>query len=399
MLKRIIPFILIFVFVFTACGNEGGSSDVKESTEKSETEYSGELFKGVWLSYIELKAKGKTESEYKAQIEETFKNMKEMNTTDVFVHARAFSDALYSSSLFALSDYTVTKDGKRIDVLETALALGEKYEMNIHAWVNPYRAFTKEEAEKISDCTVKDWTEQESENVFEAGERYYLRPDSAEVRSLVVGGVREILEKYPQISGIHIDDYFYPENCGDFDKTAYEEYISSGGGLSLSDWRRENVNSLVSGIYAAVKSFGGEKLFSVSPSGDIQKDINTFYADVKLWCSTKGYCDMIIPQVYFGFDNENMPFCQTVDSWAALTENSDVKLVIGLALYKCGETDEFAGESGKNEWCENSDVLSRQAEYIKRKKLCGYSLYSASFINFSESFCAEELHNLKSVIY
>ncbi len=397
--KKIICLILIFIFAFTACVNESGSSEENETSQKSETEFTDEFFKGIWLSYLELNAQDKTESEYKSQLEETFKNMKEMNTTDVFVHARAFSDALYNSSLFPFSDCTLTADGKRIDVLEIALNLGKKYEMNIHAWVNPYRAFTKQEAETLSDCSIKQWLREENTNVFESGDRYYLRPDSAEVRSLVVGGVREILEKYPDLSGVHIDDYFYPENCGDFDKTSYEKYVLSGGSLSLADWRRENVNSLVSGIYAAVKSSGSEKLFSVSPSGDIEKDVNTFYADVKLWCSTKGYCDMIIPQVYFGFDNEKLPFCQTVDSWAALTEDTDVKLVIGLALYKCGKVDEFAGEKGKNEWLENSDVLSRQVEYIKQKNLCGYSLYSASFINFSESFYSEQLQNLKSMIY
>ena len=139
------------------------------------------------------------------------------------------------------------------------------------------------------------------------------------------------------------------------------------------------------------------KIFSISPCGNIEKNVNTLYADVELWASQKGYCDMLIPQVYFGFENESQPFCSTVDEWARLTEESEVRLVIGLALYKCGQEDIYAGK-GSKEWTENNDIISRQAEYVREKKLDGYSLYSASFVNFSESFLSKELDMLKSVI-
>ncbi len=57
------------------------------------------------------------------------------------------------------------------------------------------------------------------------------------------------------IDGIHFDDYFYPYPISgwDFpDDVLYSDYVSSGGDLGLDDWRRNNVNNMVSNIYDAV---------------------------------------------------------------------------------------------------------------------------------------------------
>ncbi|MBQ4011447.1 MAG: hypothetical protein II602_02770, partial [Erysipelotrichales bacterium] len=46
------------------------------------------------------------------------------------------------------------------------------------------------------------------------------------------------------------------------------------------------------------------------------------------------------------------------------------QLLIGLAAYKVGTEDQWAG-SGKMEWIENADVLSRQVEYCKEARRYG----------------------------
>ena len=90
---------------------------------------------------------------------------------------------------------------------------------------------------------------------------------------------------------------------------------------------------------------------------------------------------MIIPQLYFGFENETMPFEKTLDKWCDLCEGSSVRLAVGLALYKIGKEDEFAG-AGKYEWLKNSDIISRQIEMLKEKEVSGYALFSASYLKF-----------------
>ncbi len=39
---------------------------------------------------------------------------------------------------------------------------------------------------------------------------------------------------------------------------------------------------------------------------------------------------------------------------------SDVELIVGLAAYKAGAEDTYAGDSGKKEWINNNDILARQ---------------------------------------
>lgn len=431
MLKKLVIPILIFVFCFSGCGNSrdlvpstqvyeeitatGTSQNPERETLPQLTQFRNDtdesdvtqpeaqknLFRAAWISYYELTVWGRSKSEYTEYLNSVFLNMKEIGITDVFLHVRAFADAVYESELFPSSQHTCGEQGAELpfDVLELALKLGAEHGMNIHAWINPYRASFSSDVDALCDSSkVKQWINQNSENVALVGERYYFNPACEEVRRLIIDGVREILQNYPEVKGIHIDDYFYPENCGDFDAAGYNRYTAAGGNLSLSDWRRENVNSLVSGIYSAVKSFGSDKIFSVSPAGNINNCYNMLYADVEKWCSLDGYCDMIIPQIYFGFNNEAMPFESTVDQWISLCENSKVKLVIGLALYKCGQYDEYAGSAGENEWIENSDIIKRQVQCIKNKNLYGFSLFSSSHINFSKSFLKNELEGLKSVL-
>ncbi len=398
--KRIIVLTLVLLFAFSGCtlmpdkenaaGGEGTTAAPISDGNDSDT-----FFQGAWISYIELKKLDRSESEYEKYIEGLFSNLSKVGTTDVFVHVRAFSDALYPSDIFTYAEYM--GEGEKTDVLKLALSMGEKYGMAIHPWINPYRALYFSDAKKNSESKIKSWVKENSPNVMCVDGKYYLNPASDEVRTLIIDGVRELLTKYPAVKGIHIDDYFYPENIGDADSEDYTAYLMSGGKLSLESWRCENVSSLISSLYSAVKSFSEDKIFSISPCGNIEKNVNTLYADVELWASQKGYCDMLIPQVYFGFENESQPFCSTVDEWARLTAGSDVRLVIGLALYKCGQEDIYAGK-GSQEWIENNDIISRQAEYVREKKLDGYSLYSASFVNFSESFLSKELDMLKSVI-
>ena len=69
---------------------------------------------------------------------------------------------------------------------------------------------------------------------------------------------------------------------------------------------------MVSSIYQAVKKENKEALFGISPQGNIDSNYSGQYADVKTWASESGYCDYIVPQIYYGFKNESCPFEETV---------------------------------------------------------------------------------------
>ena len=368
--------------------NENAAFDGKlDNTDKSLNDEDSFIF--TWMTYNELKVTDSLskKGEYESYIEGLFTRMKEIGVTDCFVQVRPFADAVYESELFPTSIYA--ENAEDFDPFETVMSVAQKYKIGVHAWINPYRISSGE----LSEDSV--YYEKYKDEIITLSSGTYFNPASLKAQNLILSGIDEILGKY-NVKGIHIDDYFYPETIENEDKKQYDLYKNNGGIKSLGNWRRENVNSLVSAMYLKVKSFGEDKIFSVSPCGNIEKNYSQLYADVYSWCRG-GYCDMVLPQIYFGFDNETLPFEKCLENWLDITDTEKVKLIPGLALYKCGKEDEFAGK-GKSEWQENSDIISRQVKLLKGKGCKGFAVYSSTYINFSETFTKKELNNLKSVL-
>ncbi|MEJ1853193.1 family 10 glycosylhydrolase, partial [Escherichia coli] len=80
----------------------------------------------------------------------------------------------------------------------------------------------------------------------------------------------------------------------------------SSNEISLADWRRNNVNRLVSGIYKAIKENNPQVTFGISPAGNLDNLRNDleYYVDIDTWVSQNGYVDYLMPQIYWGFTNE-----------------------------------------------------------------------------------------------
>ncbi len=434
-MKRFILIFSLITVLFCSCGKTENlspyvsesalqtqsSSEITQTTEKLKAEnfvsspsenttvqppvnqQSSSLFAASWLSYIELSlVSGRnTKESYTAYIDGIFDNMKKIGITDVFVQVRPFADAFYPSDIFPSSAYVASEQGGAIpfDVFGVIIERAKLKGLSVHAWINPYRVSHGNDIKALSEKNParQMYKEGTNEDVAVTEKGIYFNPASEKVRKLITDGARELLEKY-DIKGIHIDDYFYFPDCGDFDARQYRIYASLGGTLKLADWRRENVSALLSTLYSVVNSYGQDKIFSVSPAGDIGKCFNESYADVYLWCREEGYCDMIIPQIYFGFENEKLPFTRCLEDWLALCSGNKTKLTVGLALYKAGQEDAYA-LSGKNEWIESSDIIARQVKLLRDKKCCGFALYSGTYIDFNEKSFAEELNNLKTMVY
>ena len=370
--------------------HENAAYEGKFYNKNDDAEEDSFLF--TWMTYGEIRVTDelKNKTAYEKYIGGLFENMKKIGVTDCFVHVRPFADAMYPSEYFPLSVYAEKADN--FDPFSVIVSLGESHDINIHAWINPYRISSKP---LDKDNEYFSWQEEKSGDIIGTSSGVYFNPSSMKAQSIILSGVGELLKNY-NIKGIHIDDYFYPPDLKDEDKAQYEAYRKNGGSMNISQWRRENVNALVSAMYLKVKSYGEDKIFSVSPSGNIDKNYSQLYADVSLWCKG-GYCDMVLPQIYFGFQNESLPFEECLDDWLSITDSEKVILIPALALYKSGKEDTFAG-SGKDEWINNNDIISRQVKLIKEKNCKGFALYSSSYINFSEKFTAQELKNLQNML-
>lgn len=384
-MKKLIIALIIISAVFCSCSVQ----NIKHDKENENS-----TVKAVWMAYYELSefTKGNDEQSFKKAVSEAFEKLHKFGFNTVTVQVRPCADAFYFSSYFPSSRYFNGTQGEEMnyDPLQIMCELSDKYKLKIEAWINPYRVSQDNDYSKLCENNiVLKWHngEKTNEYVKEYGNKLYFNPAYKEVNELIVNGVKEIAENY-SVDGIHFDDYFYPTSDADFDSVAYDEYKKKGGDLSLGDWRRDNVSSLIKSVYKAIKKVNPDIRFGVSPASDIENDYNSLYADIEKWVSEDSYVDYVCPQIYFGFRNVKQPFMFTTKKWVALMRDSKVDLYVGLPLYKCSKVDEYAAsedESIKNEFVDNHDIISRQIIYLsKLYKIKGYYIFSYSYLDDDE---------------
>ncbi len=356
--------------------------------------------KGFWITYLEYASilRNKSEKSFTESVGKYFDNISDLGFNTVYVQVRAFGDAYYDSELFPAGEQFdgVIGTKNRFDALKIMVKCAHDRGISIHAWVNPMRTMTSSQIEKIDDgYTIKKWyNDCRGDYIVKSGDRWYLNPAYDEVTDLIAEGIKEIAENY-EVDGIQIDDYFYPTTNKSFDNTAY---AACGNGMSLSDWRISNVNKMVKKLYRTVHTANDTMVFGISPQGSVENNYGELYADVRKWCAEDGYCDYILPQVYFGFDNPALPYADVIALWNGMVKSSDVKLVIGLAAYKIGAEDGYAG-SGKREWLNNSDIIARQMKLAESlENYGGVALYRYdSVFNPAAEVAAQVSKEIKNI--
>ncbi len=394
-MKKVFLLILSLTVILSGCSSTSiGDDSGSVKTQSGQSDY----VKSVWIAYYELQKFVKDKPEdFKKEIEKRFSALKDMGFNTLTVQVRPCADAFYKSSYFPSSKYCFGIQGTDMpyDPLEIMCAVAEKQDLSLEAWINPYRVSQDNDINKLCDTNIaKKWYKNKSKktNVYISKKAVYFNPASSEVNKLIVNGVKEIVKNY-SVSAIHFDDYFYPDTDKNIDAAEYKKYVQKGGKLSLADWRRENVSNMIKSVYSAVKSINSKVKFGISPASNIENDYSNLYADVKKWSQNSGYIDYICPQIYFGFKNVKQPFMQTTKKWV---NTAKCDLHIGLPLYKCSKSDEYAAKNDKsiiNEFKNNSEIIARQIRYIKNfDEINGFYIFSYSCL--FDNNCKKEVENL-----
>lgn len=380
--------------------NTTGFSQISEGEDSAFSQ-----MRAVWLTYSEINCliNGKSESEYTQEITQLFERLVKSKINTVFYQVRAFCDALYKSDIFPASKYTpcLQNEKTRYDPFLIFCKTAKDFSVKVQAWVNPFRvSYTNKTETLSSNSPALTLFQKDKTSLIICDKGIYLNPSNESARSLVLKGVKELLENY-DIDGIHFDDYFYPECENIGDEKQYATYKNIGGALTVAEWRRENVSALIGSVYSLVKSSNPKLLFGVSPAADIEKCRDVYFADVEKWCTCDGFIDYVIPQIYFGFKNSNMPFEAIVQKWQKLVDTKKVNLICGLAVYKSGKKDENAG-TGENEWIDSNDIISREYKFLKDNgEWSGFALFSYSYCfgENSNEYSNKEIKYLVSMLY
>lgn len=356
----------------TNSSNQSTNDTVNVFSVKQNT-YNNEEMRGVWVSYMELKMeneKDKSQKRFTEKFEEIAENCKNLGYNTLVVQVRPFCDALYKSDYFPWSHILTGEQGKNpnYDPLKIICDVCREKNLNIHAWINPYRISTQNSPSELSENNpyVKD-----SSVGFKTQSGTYLDPSNENARRLIIDGIEEIVSNY-DIDAIQFDDYFYPADMGSEDDAQYKEYINGceNESMTLEEWRKANVNLLISEVYLRIHSIKNNVEFGISPQGNINNN-DKLFADVQLWCTTKGYIDYICPQIYFSLDNPALTFEDSLQSWCELDFASNVNLYVGLAGYKAGTDDD------EGTWLNDDNILAQEYNIIcENEKTNGLMMYS-----------------------
>ena len=353
------------------------NSDTKVVLPAPYVEASEEI-RAVWVATVHNIDIGThvNEAHYKTQIIQMLDRIQELNFNVVFFQVRPMNDAFYPSSYAPFSRYLTGLEGKDPgwDVLEFIITEAHKRNLELHAWLNPYRVSneTGPKSEQLMYLHDDNFAKQNPDFVLaDNNGRLILDPGQPQVRAYVLNVIRELMGAY-DVDGIHFDDYFYSySGMSDAeDEATYLKYRESG--QSRADWRRSNVDTLVREIFEAVEDYNDREQrnvkFGISPFGIWKsggpdgsntspvtlQSYHAQYADTKKWVE-EGWVHYIMPQLYWEFAHSLAPFADLVDWWADLCAANDVDLIIGQGFYRYID----GGWDDENEFLEQLRYMSQ----------------------------------------
>ncbi|HEX8679783.1 MAG TPA: family 10 glycosylhydrolase [Chthoniobacterales bacterium] len=294
-------------------------------------------FRGAWVATVHNidwpSAPGLPAATQKAQLRAILDRAAELKLTAILLQVRPMSDALYRSEQEPWSHFLTGKQGVSpgYDPLEFAIAEAHARGLELHVWLNPFRAASTASAFLDEAHVAKrhpDW-------VRRFGAQLWIDPGEPEARAYVLGVFADIVRRY-EIDGLHIDDYFYPYPVkgATFPDDATWERYGTKGGLTRGDWRRENINDFVRSMYRSVKAIKPSVRVGISPFGiwrpgvpaTIEAQLDAYgqlYADSRKWLA-EGWCDYLAPQLYWGIEPAKQSFPVLLDWWRAQSRGKAV---------------------------------------------------------------------------
>lgn len=280
--------------------------------------------RGVWVATVGNvdwpSRKGLSADAQKAEAEAILDRAAHLHLNLVVLQVRPAADAFYPSTVFPWSAYLTGSMGvdPGYDPLAFWIDEAHKRGIELHAWLNPFRALT------VADGSVSRGhiSATRPDLVRRYGGQLWLDPGEADAKQLILDGIRELVTNY-DLDGIHFDDYFYPYPVSGESFPDASSFARSGEPDKLA-WRRSNVDSLVQETHDLIHSIKPWVKFGISPFGIWKPGYpsgvwgldptTTLFADSRNWLQN-GWVDYLSPQLYWRISAPKQPFGKLLKWW------------------------------------------------------------------------------------
>ncbi len=360
-----------------------------------------EEFRAAWVATVDNidwpSRPGLPVAQMKREMTAILDELESLNMNAMVFQVRPSADSMYKSKLEPWSWFLTGEQGKAppedFDPLEWTVAESHKRGIEVHVWLNPYRA---KHFKQLGNLHPSHIHRRIPGVVKQYGEYLWMDPSEPQVQDQSYAVFMDLVERY-EIDGIHIDDYFYPypitENGKkvDFpDGPAWEAYRRSGGKLSRDDWRRKSVDDFIDRVYSGIKARKPWVKFGISPFGiyrpgvpeGIRAGVDQYgelYADALKWLK-RGWADYYTPQLYWPIEQKPQAFKVLLDWWKEQTPPT-------VHLWPGQYTSRTNPEGG--DW--KATQIIRQIQYARQQGANGTVHFSMKALQNNWNNVADEL--------
>lgn len=265
----------------------------------------------------------------------------------IVLQVRPAGDAVYASGIEPWASLLTGAQGvdPGYDPLAFAVEQAHARGMELHAWINPFRAGNTADTLRFAGSHIFN-TRRDLVRVY--GSQVWMDPGEPDAQEHTMRVVTDIVRRY-DIDALHADDYFYP-----YPQTVGGQTISfpddatfgrHGAGLGRDDWRRANIDRFIERLYREVHLIKPTVKVGISPFG-IWRPGNppgvngldayaAIYADARKWLR-EGWVDYLAPQLYWAISAPQQSYPALLDWW--IGENVRGRHIWpGLAAYRLND--------------------------------------------------------------
>lgn len=268
----------------------------------------------------------------KAELTAILDNYREAGINTVLLQTRVRGSVIYPS---ALEPWDLGLTGRYnqspgYDPLQFAIDECHKRGMGVQAWLV---AIPLGKVSLVNGYGKASVVKRHPVLCLRSGDEWFMNPGHPDTPAYLAALAGEVATRY-DVDGINLDYIRYPEEPHLLnDKATYKKY---GKGLSLADWRRQNITACVRAVYKAVKACKPWVKVSSSPIGKYQ-DLPRYssygwnsrtkvFQEAERWFE-EGIHDELFPMMYF----DGKHFYPFAADWQ---ENSCGRPVVpGLGIY------------------------------------------------------------------
>jgi uncharacterized lipoprotein YddW (UPF0748 family) len=350
------PLTFVFLTALAACSGSGdGTAITAPPVVTPPADLAPALsreMRGLWVATvanIDWPSRNTlTADQQRAELVDILDRAEALGLNAVILQVRPAGDALYTSALEPWASLLAGQQGKDPGYDPLAFAVTEAHArgLELHAWINPFRAGNTSDSAKLVAPHLFV-TRRDLVRVY--GANLWFDPGEQAVQDHSMKVIADIVRRY-DIDAIHADDYFYPYQVNDAagKLLAFPDdgsYSRSGSALSRDDWRRANIDRFVERMYREVHAIKPGVKVGLSPFG-IWRPGNpagvtgldafaSIYADSRKWLQ-QGWVDYLAPQLYWSIASTGQSFPLLLDWWMAQSTLGR-HVWPGLAVYRVAD--------------------------------------------------------------